>query len=88
MILKFVDMTSRALDFSSPLGGSDAEESEVRNSCLLPCPLHPVWVPESGINNGFRNCCFYYSYCDIYCPLGQRNPGQWAPFACQGSGEK
>lgn len=42
MILKFVDMTSRALDFSSPLGGSDAEESEVRNSCLLPCPLHPV----------------------------------------------
>lgn len=46
--------------FSSPLGGSDAEESEVRNSCLLPCALHPVPVPESGINDGFRNCCFFF----------------------------
>lgn len=48
--------------FGSPLGGSDAEESEGRSSWMLPCALHPILVPQSCTDSSFRDCCFYYCY--------------------------
>lgn len=53
---------SESFGFCSPLGGSDAEESEGRNSCMLPCALRPILVPQSRMNSSFRDCCFYYYY--------------------------